>query len=127
MRELVLTVDPALDIPPYQQIIMHLREFIERGRLKPGEALPTVRQLASDLRVAPNTVARAYTELQDEGWLTSEGRRGTRVADSTPAESRKGRTHVLQGDIADFVNALYRRGYSKSEIRLALEYAAARM
>ena len=125
MTRRVLSVDPDLDLAPFQQIVDQLREFVERGDLRPGEALPTVRQLAADLRVAPNTVARAYTELQDAGWLTSDGRRGTRVADSTPAEDIKRRALVLQSDIEAYVNNLRRRGYSKSEIRTALRNAAA--
>lgn len=75
---LFLSVDPD-EAAPFQQIIDQLRAFIERGELRPGDPLPTVRQLAGDLGVAPNTVARAYTELQEDGWLASEGRRGTHV------------------------------------------------
>lgn len=125
MTRLILSVDPGLDLPPFQQIADQLREFVERGDLRPGETLPTVRQLAADLRVAPNTVARAYTELQDAGWLTTDGRRGTHVADSTPAEDIKRRALVLQSDVETYVNTLRRRGYSKSEIRTALRHAAA--
>ena len=125
MTRLILSVDSDLDMAPFQQIADQLREFVERGDLRPGEALPTVRQLASDLGVAPNTVARAYTDLQDAGWLISDGRRGTRVAESTPAEDLKRRAKVLKGDVEAYVSALRRRGYSKSEIRAALRHAAA--
>lgn len=123
MIRLVLSVDPALEMPPFQQIADQVREFVERGDLLPGEALPTVRQLASDLGVAPNTVARAYTDLQEDGWLTSDGRRGTRVAETTPAEDIKRRAKVLEGDVEAYVNSLRRRGYSKNEIRIALRSA----
>lgn len=125
VTRLLLSVDPDLDMAPFQQIADQLREFIERGELSKGDALPTVRQLAIDLGVAPNTVARAYAELQDAGWLTSDGRRGTRVAQSTPADDVKRRALVLQGDVDAFVNNLRRRGYTKNEIRSALEHAAA--
>ncbi|HET9028997.1 MAG TPA: GntR family transcriptional regulator [Candidatus Aquilonibacter sp.] len=127
MNRLILSVDPELDVPPYQQISTQLRAFIERGDLGPGEALPTVRQLASDLRVAPNTVARAYTDLQESGWLTSDGRRGTHVAASIPSEEVKRRTGTLRGDVAEFVAGLRRRGYADHEIRTSLEHAAARL
>lgn len=125
MNRLLLSVDPDLDMAPFQQIADQLREFVERGDLRPGEALPTVRQLAIDLGVAPNTVARAYTDLQDAGWLTSDGRRGTRVAQSIPAEDVKRRAAILRGDVDALVNNLRRRGYSKNEIRAALERGAA--
>lgn len=125
VTRLLLSVDPDLDMAPFQQIADQLREFVERGELRPGDVLPTVRQLAMDLGVAPNTVARAYTDLQDAGWLTSDGRRGTRVAQSTPAEHVKKRAVILNGDITRFIEVARRRGYTKSEIRMALERAAA--
>ncbi len=124
MTRLILSVDPALDAPPFQQISDQLREFVERGELQPGDALPTVRQLASDLGVAPNTVARAYADLQEAGWLTSDGRRGTRVAESTPADDARERASILRGDLGELVVALRRRGYSKKEISAALREAA---
>lgn len=125
VSSLILSLDPDLDLAPFQQIADQLREFVERGDLRPGDALPTVRQLAADLRVAPNTVARAYTELQHTGWVTTDGRRRTRVADSTPAADTKRRALVLQGDVETYVQSLRRRGYTKSEIRIALQHAAA--
>jgi len=124
VTRLLLSVDPDLDMAPFQQIVNQLREFVERGDLRPGDGLPTVRQLAMDLGVAPNTVARAYTDLQDAGWLTSDGRRGTRIAQSIPTDDVRRRAVVLQGDVDGFVNNLRRRGYTKNEIRGALEYAA---
>ena len=127
MKRLLLSVDPAVGMAPFQQIAEQLREFVERGDLQPGDALPTVRQLATDLGVAPNTVARAYSDLQDAGWLTSDGRRGTRIAQSIPAEDVLRRTSVLEGDLDRFVSILRRRGYTKNEIRSALEHAAARV
>ena len=59
MRNAILAVDPEIDIAPYQQIEEQIRGLIQRGDLSPGMVLPTVRQLAGDLNVAPNTVARA--------------------------------------------------------------------
>lgn len=118
MSELFLAVDP--DLAPFQQIMEQFRSLIERGELRPGESLPTVRQLAGDLGVAPNTVARAYAELQEEGWLTSEGRRGTRVASNLPASEKPTRASRLQEAIAQFLATLARRGYSETEIAAAL-------
>jgi DNA-binding transcriptional regulator YhcF (GntR family) len=86
-----LTVDSQLEIPPYQQVVEQIRAAIERGELPPDSPLPTVRQLAGDLGIAPNTVARAYSELQSEGWLVGDGRRGTRVAGHVPQLNRKAR------------------------------------
>ena len=123
MNRLLLSIDPEGQEAPFQQIADQLRELIERGDLRPGDPLPTVRQLASDLRVAPNTVARAYADLQDNGWLVSDGRRGTRVAQATPSADIRARASLLQDDVDGFVTGLRRRGYSKNEIRTALRRA----
>ena len=118
VKELFLTVDP--DLAPFQQIMDQFRNLIERGELRAGDALPTVRQLAGDLRVAPNTVARAYAELQEEGWLTCEGRRGTRVAANAPANDKPTRMRILREMASRFVSSLSQRGYSQIEIASVL-------
>jgi DNA-binding transcriptional regulator YhcF (GntR family) len=112
----VLSIDNDIDIAPYLQIEEQLRALIQRGDLTPGTLLPTVRQLASDLNVAPNTVARAYADLQDEGWLVSEGRRGTRVTPRLPDVDVRTRSNALRDAIEQFVSALVGRGYSRAEI-----------
>ncbi len=121
MSEIFLAVDPDLELPPFQQIVEQLRAFIERGELRPGDVLPTVRQLAGDLGVAPNTVARAYTELQERGWLSSDGRRGTHVARETPATDKRARATALRETIAQFLTTLTHRGYSAKEIAVQIE------
>ena len=118
MNELYLAVDP--DLAPFQQIIDQFRTLIERGELRAGDSLPTVRQLAGDLGVAPNTVARAYAELQDEGLLTCDGRRGTRVASDVRTAVKPTRARRLQEAITDFLATLVQRGYSDAEIAAAL-------
>lgn len=120
MNELFLAVDPNLDAAPFQQIVDQLRAFIERGDLRSGDALPTVRQLAGDLGVAPNTVARAYAELQEEGWLTGDGRRGTRVASDGSTIDKRARAAALRKTVAQFVSTLTHRGFSEEEIAGAL-------
>lgn len=112
----VVALDPEIDIAPYQQIEEQLRGLIQRGSLGPGTLLPTVRQLAGDLNVAPNTVARAYADLQEEGWLVSDGRRGTRVAPQLPDVDKRARLRTLRTSIEQFVASLVGRGYSRSEI-----------
>lgn len=116
MSDSFLVVDETLETPPYRQIAEQIRSAIERGELQPEMPLPTVRQLAGDLGIAPNTVARAYTELQSEGWLMSEGRRGTRVAAKTPAINRGERARGLRESIDRFVETLRHRGFTAVEI-----------
>jgi DNA-binding transcriptional regulator YhcF (GntR family) len=70
--------------PPYLQVLERVRALIERGSLLPGERIPTVRSLADRLDLAPNTVARAYRALEDDGWIVGRGRAGTFVTDTLP-------------------------------------------
>ncbi len=118
VNELFLAVDP--DLAPFQQIMDQFRSLIERGDLRAGDSLPTVRQLAGDLGVAPNTVARAYAELQEEGLVTCDGRRGTRVSADVPANDKPTRARKLQETVARFIATLGQRGYSEVEIATVL-------
>ncbi len=124
MNSQYLVVDPELEIPPYQQVVEQLRAAIERGELQPESALPTVRQLAGDLGIAPNTVARAYAQLQAEGWLVGDGRRGTRVAGDLPL-NRRARMRSLRETTQKFLDLLRHRGYTPEEIAAELARAGA--
>ncbi|GAA2706064.1 GntR family transcriptional regulator [Micromonospora olivasterospora] len=77
---MVISVDPAGPVPPYEQVRGQLAEQIGDGRLPVGTRLPAVRQLAAELGLAANTVARAYRELEAAGLLVTRGRHGTFVA-----------------------------------------------
>jgi DNA-binding transcriptional regulator YhcF (GntR family) len=70
--------------PPYRQLVEGVRRQIERGALLPGDRIPPVRTLADQLQLAPNTVARAYRSLEDDGYIEGRGRAGTFVADRLP-------------------------------------------
>ena len=120
MAEPLIAVDPDLETPPYQQIFEQIRGAIERGALIADSALPTVRQLAGDLGVAPNTVARAYADLQSDGWLVSEGRRGTRVATRLPT-NRVVRSHALTDAVVHFLQSMTHRGYTSAEVVEAVQ------
>ncbi|SDS16482.1 GntR family transcriptional regulator [Microlunatus soli] len=80
----MLLIDSQSPVPPFVQLKEQLRAQIRAGELAPGTRLPTVRKLASDLAIAPNTVARAYRELEAEKLIITRGRHGTQVADATP-------------------------------------------
>lgn len=75
----MLVLDPGSAEPPFAQLRRQLIEQIRDGQLPPGSRLPTVRRLAGDLGIAPNTVARAYRELETEGLIEGRGRAGTFV------------------------------------------------
>ena len=79
----MIRVDQTTATAPYGQIREQLADQIRSGALTPGTRLPSVRQLAGDLDVAAGTVARAYTELESSGLITTS-RAGTRVAYTEP-------------------------------------------
>ena len=118
-----LVVDDTSESPPYRQIVEQIRAAIERGELQPEMPLSPVRQLAGDLGVAPNTVARAYAELQTEGWLIGDGRRGTRVASQIPRQDRHARSRALRESVERFLASLQSRGFTKDEIEAVLRDA----
>ncbi len=76
----VLPLDPALPEPPFEQLRTQVARRAADGDLPAGTRLPTVRALAEQLGLAANTVARAYKELEADGVVVTEGRRGTFVA-----------------------------------------------
>lgn len=78
---MTLRIDPNAAHPPYDQLREQLMHQIRQGQLTAGATLPPVRRLASDLGLAPNTVARAYRELEAAGVAQGQGRRGTVVLD----------------------------------------------
>jgi DNA-binding transcriptional regulator YhcF (GntR family) len=116
----IISVDASVAAPPFLQIFEQIRALIERGELRPGEPLPTVRQLAGDLGVAPNTVARAYADLRLEGLITTEERRLSRVASASPSASRHSRRKALTEAVDAFLASLASRGYAADEIGLEL-------
>lgn len=85
-------VFPSSGVPIYRQIMDQVRAVIASGVIKPGEMLPSVRQLASELTVNMMTVSKAYARLEAEGLITRDRGLGMRVADQTalaPIEHRK--------------------------------------
>lgn len=102
--------------PPFEQVRDRLRERIARGSLLPGDRIPTVRGLADQLGLAPNTVARAYRDLEREGWLEGRGRAGTFVAARLP--DLPGEAEAALADAA--------HGYLRRAGQLGFDRAAAR-
>lgn len=80
-----IRLDPRAREPLSVQLRSAVASRIRGGRLAPGERLPTVRELATELGLAPNTVAKAYRGLEAEGLVVARGRRGTFVAERLPS------------------------------------------
>ena len=90
-----LHISPSDGVPIYQQIVNQMRYLAASGRLTAGEQLPPVRKLAEQLLVNPNTVARAYRELESAGVIESRQGSGSFVAEKVSPLSRRERTRIL--------------------------------
>ena len=115
-----LHVDPAGAVAPYEQVRSQLAAAIADGTLVTGQRLPTVRHLATDLGLATNTVARAYRELEADGVIATQGRRGTFV--------RSGAVEAGAGAAAeraahDFAGTVRRLGLTLPEATRLVERA----
>jgi DNA-binding transcriptional regulator YhcF (GntR family) len=121
---LQIKMDDTSDAKIYEQIIAQIQEAVATERVVPGDRLPTVRQLADELGIAPGTVARAYAELEESGAIISEGTRGTFVAiRRRPSGSKSSRTEGIRALLRPVVVAAYHQGASADEVRTALERA----
>jgi GntR family transcriptional regulator len=90
-----LHISPSDGVPIYQQIVNQVKYLVASGRLRPGEELPPIRVLADKLTVNPNTVARAYRELEVAGVVTKRRTAGTYVSDAGSPLARRERLRIL--------------------------------
>jgi DNA-binding transcriptional regulator YhcF (GntR family) len=79
-------IDAASPVPPYEQLRVQIIEGVRAGTLSPGTQLPTVRRLAEELGIAPNTVARSYRELERDEVIETRGRHGSFIAAGDAAQ-----------------------------------------
>ena len=119
-----IRIDFRSEQPIYLQIVEQVRDLVANGDLVPGDQLPTVRQMATDLRVNFNTVARAYRILDESGLISTQHGRGTYVWE-IPSEETRRRLHNqnLYEQLTHFIQALSRRGYALHEIEAAFSLA----
>jgi GntR family transcriptional regulator len=119
-----VVVDRSSGEPVYAQIARQVRARIAGGDLKPGEPLPSVRTFATDLGVNLNTVARAYRQLEDGGFVAIAGRSGVRVA--PPASAAAAKRNDLRERLRDALAHLRQAGLAPKELeRLASKEIAA--
>ena len=118
----VFTVDPRSGVPIYLQLIEQVKRSVAVGALAPGEQLPTVKQLALDLTINPNTVARAYRELEREAVIeTSPGRGSFIRANGAQDVAMKTRDDVAGDALNEAVREAKSLGLSRSTIHALLE------
>ena len=108
-----IDVDFRSDIPIYIQIVEQVQQRVAEGELKPGDQLPTVRALASDLRINFNTVARSYRLLDEAGVISTQQGRGTYILElPSPEVSERLRKESLQALARRYLTEANRLGYS---------------
>ena len=114
----MLTVSLASPVPLHDQIVAGLRSLIAAGALVAGDELPPVRQLAADLGINLNTVARAYRELTDAGLLASVRGRGTVVIATVerPSGPRAEERKRIEGGIASAIGDAKIAGFSREAV-----------
>jgi len=115
-------LDPHSGVPVYRQIIDQVQAGLASGTLARGDQLPTVRQVAVDLEINPNTVLRAYRELEIRGVLDTQQGTGTFVADRPVTPEDEGeRTRKLEQFVADVVARAGAGGFNLKEVMDALQ------
>jgi len=120
-----ISIAPSSSIPVYRQIANGLRQHLVEGRLKPGDLLPPVRQLAVDLGVHFNTVALSYRSLADEGWLDLRRRRGALVLErDTPVAPVRDHADRLLRRLSEVTAELRAAGVPSRKIAAALRRLA---
>ena len=110
-------LDPTGGVPYYRQIIMQIEMAIADGRLRTGTQLPTVRALAVDLQINPNTVARAYNELEIRGIVNTQQGTGTFISEKKIELTTDEREEILAGLVRSFLATVSSYGFTIQEIR----------
>ncbi len=100
--------------PIYEQVKFSLRRLILSGSMKPGDRLPSVREMSASLAVNPNTVQRAYRELEQEGYIYSVPGKGSFVADDNIVD--QGRIDALLRQFDEAVTELSFMGFSREDL-----------
>jgi GntR family transcriptional regulator len=120
MDAIPFRLDTASGVPFYRQIIDQVLLAVADGRLKPGVQLPTVRQLAVDLSVNLNTIARAYREMEIRGIVETQQGTGTFVSARKPERKTAERRKALERLVDQFLSLATSQGFTSDEFAEAL-------
>ena len=113
--------NPTSGVPIYLQLMEQVKHAIETGALRPGEQLPGMRPLAEELVINPNTVAKAYRELEHEGVIELRHGAGAFVSANAQAKKLTDKLRAAQAVVADAVDKMRARGVTDEEIRRLFE------
>src|SRR5262245_22971277 len=116
---MLFRLNPSSGIPIYLQLMEQVKHAVETGALQPGDQLPTIRKLAEDLVMNPNTVVRAYRELEHEGIIELKHGSGAFISDSVAGRSKV--TRRAQSVVQSAIERLTSLGLTVDEIRRLVE------
>lgn len=122
---MLLRPNPSSGVPIYLQLMEQVKHSIETGALRPGEQLPGIRPLAEELVINPNTVAKAYRELEHEGIIELRHGAGAFVAGDARPKKATEKLRAGQAVVKAAVERLHARGVTDEEIRRLFEAALA--
>jgi GntR family transcriptional regulator len=114
------SLDQNEDVPIYRQIIRQIEYAVLSGRLKSGDRLPTIRSLAVELKTNPNTIAKAYGELEIRGILATQVGSGTYISDKKPMPEEEGPEQKIRELVGRFIKDMRDLGVEKRELARVL-------
>jgi GntR family transcriptional regulator len=109
----MLKINPSSPVPIYEQLVEEIKHIIQVKELAPGDVLPTIRTLASQLDVAVNTVARAYQELERLNLIESRGRKGSFVKDNPLSTLPRSESKIFKEPILKLIQ----KGMGRKDIQ----------
>ncbi|MBD1380212.1 GntR family transcriptional regulator [Metabacillus arenae] len=117
----MVQIDPRSSTPIYEQIIQQLKELCLKGVLKPGDKLPSVREMATIIIANPNTVSKAYKELEREGIIETLRGRGTFVSENAQKTLDEGKINMIKEQLKQVIIDAFYAGMDINEIHTWIE------
>jgi len=114
-----ITIDIEGEDPLFAQLIEQIKTAVQEEKIKPGDALPSIRQLANDLELNNKTVAKAYRLLERDSVIETKGYRGTFVHPNAKANSTVDLSAWVSSMLSETIGSLRKAGVTDSEIRIA--------
>jgi len=114
-----IKIDTNLSTPLFQQLMDQIKKAVMDGLLKPGDPLPSIRQLANDLELNHNTVAKAYRILERDSVIQTKGYRGTSIHGDAIQNSTINMNDSITTKLNETIKSLRESGATDSEIRIA--------
>lgn len=115
-----IEIDINSPMPVYEQLAQQVIQGVLRGTLSAGDGMPSIRQLASDLELNHNTVAKAYKQLESQHVLLTAGRKGTFIHDKAAMQITQNNSQGAQFQLDELVTSFTAKGMSASDIRVLL-------